>query len=42
MKSVDYIGITTITITQQMVGQKIGVFTAVETKRDDWNPAKKT
>jgi hypothetical protein len=41
MKSVDYIGITTITITQQMVGQKIGVFTAVETKRDDWNPAKK-
>jgi hypothetical protein len=41
IKSVDYIGITTVAITQEMVGKKIGIFTAVETKAGDWNPAKK-
>lgn len=37
IKSSDYIGITTIIITQEMVGQKIGVFTAVETKKSNWS-----
>lgn len=32
----DLIGITTITITPEMVGQKIGVFTAVEVKKPEW------
>jgi hypothetical protein len=34
----DNIGITTITVTQDMVGSKIGVFTAIENKsiRDRW------
>jgi hypothetical protein len=34
----DNIGITTITITPDMIGQKIGVFTAIENKsiRDRW------
>lgn len=40
-KSIDLIGITTITITPEMVGQKIGVFTAFEIKKEDWNPSKK-
>lgn len=37
--SSDLIGITTITITPEMVGQKIGVFTAIEVKREDWKPS---
>lgn len=41
IKSSDEIGITTIVITQEMVGQKIGVFTAVEVKEPGWNPNKK-
>lgn len=36
IKSSDLIGITTITITPDMVGRKIGVFTAVEVKKPDW------
>lgn len=34
----DNIGITTITVTAEMVGQKIGIFTAIENKsiRDRW------
>jgi len=36
IKSSDLIGLTPVMITQDMVGQILGVFTAVETKRDDW------
>ena len=36
IKSSDYIGITPVKITQDMVGQTIGVFTAIEAKRSDW------
>lgn len=36
MKSSDLIGITPVTITHDMVGQIVGVFTAYETKRGDW------
>lgn len=35
-KSSDEIGITTITITPDMVGKAIGVFTAVEVKEESW------
>ena len=41
IKSSDLIGITKIVITQEMVGQIIGVFTAIEVKKEDWNPGKK-
>lgn len=43
IKSSDYIGITPVTITPDMVGETIGVFTATETKRSDWvfNPNNK-
>ena len=37
MKSSDLVGIKTVTITPEMVGQTIGVFTAVEVKKSDWN-----
>lgn len=36
MKSSDYIGITTITVTADMVGQRLGVFTALEFKKPGW------
>lgn len=44
VKSSDLIGITTVTVTPEMVGQKIGVFTALEVKREDWkeNEEKRT
>lgn len=36
IKSSDFIGITPILITPDMVGQVRGIFTAIETKPSDW------
>lgn len=36
VKSSDFIGITPVIITPDMVGYTFGVFTAVETKASDW------
>jgi len=36
IKSSDLIGITTITVTQDMVGTHIGIFTAIEVKKEGW------
>jgi hypothetical protein len=35
-KSVDLIGITKVVITPDMVGKTLGVFTAIEVKKEDW------
>ena len=40
-KSSDLIGITEVLITQEMVGQTLGVFTAIEVKEESWNANKK-
>ena len=39
IKSSDLIGITSIVVTQDMVGKTIGIFTAIEVKKEDWNPS---
>lgn len=36
VKSSDLIGITPVFITPDMIGQILGVFTALETKKEDW------
>lgn len=36
MKSSDLIGVTPVIITQAMVGHRVGVFTAIETKPEGW------
>lgn len=36
LKSSDWIGITPVFITPDMVGRVVGVFTAIETKHSDW------
>lgn len=36
LKSSDFIGMTPVFVTPDMVGKVIGVFTAVETKPSDW------
>jgi len=36
--SSDLIGFTKITITPDMVGKTLAVFTAVEVKKEEWNP----
>lgn len=38
IKSSDEIGFTKITITQDMVGKTVAIFTAVEVKHPDWRP----
>lgn len=37
IKSSDIIGITPVTITPEMVGRTVGVFTAIECKRPGWH-----
>lgn len=41
MASSDLIGITKVTITPDMVGKTVGIFTAVEVKKEAWQPNKK-
>ena len=36
IKSSDLIGITRVIVTPDMVGRVVGVFTAIEVKREDW------
>lgn len=36
IKSSDLIGITPMLVTYEMVGTTVGIFTAVETKRENW------
>jgi len=38
-KSSDLIGVTSVVITPDMIGQKVAIFTAVEVKRKDWKPS---
>lgn len=37
IKSSDLIGITSVVITPEMVGKTVGIFTAFEIKKEDWN-----
>lgn len=39
IKSSDLIGLTVVTITPEMVGRKVAVFTAVECKEESWKPS---
>lgn len=41
IKSSDLLGITKVVITQEMVGSTIGVFTAIEVKKENWDIDKK-
>lgn len=43
LKSSDLIGITIVTVTPEMIGQKLAVYTAVEVKKPGWryNPKDK-
>lgn len=41
IKSSDLIGFTKIVITPDMVGKTFAIFTAVEVKKEEWNPNKK-
>ena len=41
LKSSDLIGITKMIVTQEMVGKVVGIFTAIEVKKEDWNLDKK-
>lgn len=41
LKSSDLIGITTITITPEMVGTRVGIFTVTEVKKAGWSSTKK-
>lgn len=40
IKSADLIGITPVTITPDMIGQTVGVFTAIEAKKQGWRFSK--
>lgn len=40
-KSSDLIGITTMIVEPHMIGWRVGIFTAIEAKREDWDPSKK-
>lgn len=40
-KSSDLVGITKVVITPDMVGKTLGVFTAIEVKKEAWNENKK-
>lgn len=37
VKSSDHICITPVVITQEMVGMRVGIYTALETKKSDWH-----
>lgn len=39
IKSSDLIGIWPVVITQEMVGQRFGIFFAVEVKEESWRPS---
>jgi hypothetical protein len=41
-KSSDLIGITSVVVTQEMVGKVVAVFTAIEVKHPKWKPSDTT